>query len=81
MNNDYICQYASCHETKTPILVTDSQRGTRERYCCPEHAAAGIIHASTQDWEPRSRVDTRNTIEAFIEAFRIDRLVPRKEVA
>ncbi len=77
--NDYMCSYGNCHETDTPILVTDNRKGTRHRYCCAEHAAAGLIHNSRMDWQPYAK--DRLTVEAHIEAYRLGAIVPERKTA
>ena len=40
---DFICQFASCEKTDTPILVTNKKSLERARFCCSEHAARYLL--------------------------------------
>jgi hypothetical protein len=40
---EYICQYGNCHETDTPILITNKRALERVRFCCEEHAALYLL--------------------------------------
>jgi len=39
MSKQFTCDYADCNETELPIVVTDRQGLTQDRFCCLEHAA------------------------------------------
>lgn len=40
---DFICQYASCEEIDTPILISNKKSLERARFCCAEHAALYLL--------------------------------------
>ena len=40
---DFVCQFANCEETDTPILVTNKKAMERARFCCKEHAARYLL--------------------------------------
>lgn len=43
MPREFMCQYASCTETKTPIVVSDRRGMTTGRFCCTKHAALYLL--------------------------------------
>lgn len=40
---EFVCQWADCRETDTPVIVTDKQRLERNYFCCGEHAAQYLL--------------------------------------
>lgn len=43
MAREYMCQYANCTETTTPIVVTDRRSMITGRFCCKKHAALYLL--------------------------------------
>lgn len=41
--NDFVCQYANCEDTDTPIVVSDKRAMSRDRFCCASHAAFHLL--------------------------------------
>jgi hypothetical protein len=47
---EFMCAYANCEKTDTPITVTLKSRqgtGMRDRFCCQLHAAAFLLKWGT----------------------------------
>jgi hypothetical protein len=57
MSSDFICQFANCEETDTPILVTNKKAQERARFCCEEHAARYLMRRCSLKALDRVRED------------------------
>ena len=45
--SEFICQFANCEETDTPILVSNKKTQERARFCCEEHAARYLLREAS----------------------------------
>jgi hypothetical protein len=43
---DFMCQWANCDKTDTPIIVSEKDANERNRFCCAEHAALYLLRGA-----------------------------------